>query len=93
MVSFPFYKPFTEIAKILGDTSVSLLKIGGQKEITLDLFQENEAKNPSARKIYELERIHGTSNEKYFTYEVPVEGLLRFCKESKEGLQYIHVHR
>ncbi len=96
LVSFPFYKPFTIISQLFKDTNIDLLKMGGQKSVTLDLLLPEDAENPMPYKpIYSMKKLHDEANRTYATYEVPIKDLaaLRNKKEVSDNLVYIHVHR
>ena len=99
LVSLPFYKPFTEIAKLFSQSkAIQFQKIAGNEKVTLDLLlTDHEATPlfPGAELVYEMKRLQDPEKKRYATFEVEVDRLCSFCRDPKvEGhLEYIHAHR
>lgn len=98
LVSIPYYKPFTEITKMIAQTDIQLVKVGGQEKITVDLCLNKDEPNPEiegAKFIYTLDRLQDKLERRYVTYEVEIARLSVFCRNPavKNHIEYIHVHR
>ncbi|MDR2539921.1 MAG: class I SAM-dependent methyltransferase [Chlamydiales bacterium] len=91
LVSIPRYKPFTRICGYLNETNeLELLEVGNQKEISIDLFLNENIPSPSvpgARFIYEMKKLQDSSNRRYVTYQANVCALKNF---KEFNIEYIH---
>lgn len=89
LVSIPRYKPFTTIFSYLNKTNnLELLEVGNQKEISIDLFLDENTPNPSVpRFIYELKKLQDSFNRRYVTYQTNVCALKNF---KELHIEYIH---
>jgi hypothetical protein len=93
----PRYRPFTEIMQFIAKKpSVSLVKVGGQRSITLDVLTKDpvelEADAPNARLVYTLPKLQDEQKRQYITYEMGVQNLQKFIKTLPEDkkIEYIH---
>lgn len=98
LIKVPYYKPFTEITKLLAETDIQLIKTGGQDKITVDLCLNKDEVNPSmegAEVIYGMNRLQDSEERRFVTYEVSVDRLVDFCRHEsvKNHIEYMHVHR
>lgn len=98
LIKVPYYKPFTEITKLLAETDIRLIKTGGQDKITVDLCLSKDEENPSmegAEVIYGMNRLQDSEERRFVTYEVSVDRLVDFCRHAsvKNHIEYMHVHR
>ncbi|MGL4348446.1 MAG: methyltransferase domain-containing protein [Chlamydiales bacterium] len=90
-VSFPRYRPFTKICDYISNTpTLEILKIGGQKAISVDLIVQENIKDSSARFIYEMERLQDPDKRHYRTYEVAIPILKQFLRNNRDHIEYIH---
>lgn len=95
LVSMPRYRPFTKICGYLSETStLQLLEIGGQKEISVDILQNKAQEKPlieGAQFIYEIDKLQDMAEERYLTYQVNVTALKQFQKiVHLDKMEYIH---
>lgn len=95
LVSVPRYRPFTKICGYLSETSsLQLLEIGGQKEISVDLLMDKLQTIPAidgAQFVYALDKLQDEQQRKYLTYQVQVAALKHFQRAvSLEKIEYIH---
>lgn len=95
LVSIPRYRPFTKICGYFSETSsLQLLEIGGQKEISVDLFMNKIQGVPvvdGAQFIYALDKLQDSQQKQYLTYQVQVASLKHFQKAiALENIEYIH---
>lgn len=93
----PRYRPFTEIMQFIAKKpSVSLVKVGGQRSITLDVLTKDpvelEADAPNARLVYTLPKLQDEQKRQYITYEMGVQNLQKFIKTLPDDkkIEYIH---
>ncbi len=102
LVSFPFYKPFMHITKIISEktTDLNFVKMGGQGTVTLDLKLAKDGTNSydagGIEPIYSMDILHDKENRMHATYEVPLKDLIQLRRNevvTKENLVYIHAHR
>lgn len=95
LVSMPRYRPFTKICGYLSETSsLKLLEIGGQKEISVDIVLNKNQANPQiegSQFIYALDKLQDSQQKQYLTYQVHVAALKHFQKiVTLENIEYIH---
>ena len=97
LVKIPFYNPFMDITKLFAENRISFVKIGGQKEITMDLLLRPEDETPvfeGARVVYGLPQLQDPEGKRRVTYEVKADKLTDFCTHvGKDHVVHIHAHR
>jgi SAM-dependent methyltransferase len=93
----PRYRPFSEIVQLIAqNSSISLIRIGGQESISLDVLSNapvaSEDLIPSARLVYTLPKLQDEKERHYATYQVSVKNLQNFVNALKEDskIEYIH---
>ena len=93
----PRYRPFTEIIQLMAEKpSISIVKVGGQRSITVDVLSNNilqpEAKTSKSRLIYTLPKLQDEQKRHYATYEVAIGDLQDFLKTLADDkkIEYIH---
>lgn len=76
--------------------SISIVKVGGQRSITVDVLSNNilqpEAKTSKSRLIYTLPKLQDEQKRHYATYEVAIGDLQDFLKTLADDkkIEYIH---
>ena len=93
----PRYRPCTEILKLISKRpSISLINIGGNESISVDVLFKDTALDPSnlpsSRLVYQMPKLQDKEGGLYATYQVATKDMEEFIRSirDKGSIEYIH---